>query len=104
MEAELLLNRWLHSHEEDYDDVVVYRPETFPFPPSRGRSGFELRADNSCEVIGLATSDGAVPRPGKWRLDEAPNLIIEEAAGRAWVARIESVTLDRLVVRPARHG
>lgn len=37
-----LQRRWLHSHEEDTADVRVYRPAEYPFPPARGRDGFEF--------------------------------------------------------------
>ncbi len=38
-----LCQRWIHSHEEDTDTEMVYRPADFAFPPSRGRTGFENR-------------------------------------------------------------
>ena len=27
-----LLQKWIHSFEEDADDVQVYRPESYSFP------------------------------------------------------------------------
>src|SRR5438034_663791 len=41
------MRRWLHSHEEDADAAKVYRPDDYPFPPARGRMGFELKPDGS---------------------------------------------------------
>jgi hypothetical protein len=40
-----LERRWIRSHEEDTPDEMVLRPDDYPFPPSRGRMGFELRHD-----------------------------------------------------------
>jgi len=33
--------RWVHSHEEDTDDEMVFRAADsgYAFPPSRGRAG-----------------------------------------------------------------
>jgi hypothetical protein len=40
-----LFRHWIHSREEDQADVQVFRPPDFPFPPSFGRDGFEMRPD-----------------------------------------------------------
>ena len=34
---------WIHSYEEDTEDVRVYRPRSYDFPLSRGRTGFEIK-------------------------------------------------------------
>ncbi|WP_242693116.1 hypothetical protein [Sabulibacter ruber] len=57
---------WLHSHEEDSADVRTYRPNTFDFPPSRGRTGFMLQPDGSFMRYGIAPTDGLEEQPGKW--------------------------------------
>jgi hypothetical protein len=36
---------WVHSHEEDSDEEMVFRPAAYEFPPSRGRRSFELKPD-----------------------------------------------------------
>src|SRR5437667_6338660 len=38
-----ILGRWMHSHEEDMQGVMAFRPKDFSFPPSRGRRGFDFR-------------------------------------------------------------
>lgn len=57
---------WLHSVEEDSADVEVYRPNTFPFPPSRGRTGFSLSADGTFRLFSIAPTDGLEEHPGRW--------------------------------------
>ena len=42
-----LLQHWIHSHEEDTDTEMVFRPASFNFPPARGRKGFELSPDGT---------------------------------------------------------
>ncbi|WP_231373487.1 hypothetical protein [Nocardia sp. 348MFTsu5.1] len=49
--------RWWHSFEEDHDDVAVYRPDGFDFPPARGRRGIEIDPDGSVVELGLGADD-----------------------------------------------
>lgn len=67
---ENLQGRWIHSHEEDTPTEKVFRPDSFAFPPSRGRVGFELRADGSYLDIGIAAADGRLETEGKWSFED----------------------------------
>ena len=69
IQSELLDKRWIHSHEEDKGDEMVFRPATFNFPRSRGRAGFELRPDKSLVEIGIGPADAPVENTGKWEID-----------------------------------
>ena len=65
-----LRRRWVHSHEEDTEGERVFRPASYAFPPSRGRSAFELRADGSFGE----SAPGPTDRPektegGRWKLE-----------------------------------
>ena len=40
-----LYQHWVHSHEEDTNTEIVFRPATYNFPRSRGRRSFELKTD-----------------------------------------------------------
>ncbi len=64
----LLHKRWLHSHEEDTPGRTVYRPADYPFPPSRGRQGFELQSDGKLVEIGIGPADRSTRSQGHWRL------------------------------------
>lgn len=66
LESELLGKTWLHSYEEDEDDVTVYRPNTFDFPPSRGRTGFALEEGGVLKQYEIAPTDGLEEHTGKW--------------------------------------
>jgi hypothetical protein len=64
-----LAGRWVHSHEDDTGDELVYRPADYAFPPSRGREAIELRADGSY----AGTVPGPADKPvagdsGQWTL------------------------------------
>jgi hypothetical protein len=69
-----LLGHWIHSHEEDTSDAMVYRPASYKFPPSRGRVGYEFRPDGKLIYYGIAATDGSEPLSGSWVI-EAPNLV-----------------------------
>ena len=62
----LLGKTWLHSHEEDRGDTLIYRPNTFDFPPARGRTGFTLEADGHFRQYDIAPTDGLEEKPGRW--------------------------------------
>jgi hypothetical protein len=61
---------WAHSHEEDTDDVEVYRPRDFDFPPSFPRPGFEIKENGEFqEYVPDPLDRGVVPgRLGHWRI------------------------------------
>jgi len=98
---QLLQKRWLHSHEEDTADEMVFRPASYDFPPARGRSGFELRPDHSLVEIGIGPTDRVEEHPGKWELASGNQLLCSSGSpstpNRAM--QIVSVDEDRLVVK-----
>ena len=49
IDPEQLQGRWVHSHEEDTEDEIVFRAESsgYDFPRSRGREALELNPDGS---------------------------------------------------------
>lgn len=72
-----LLGEWRHSHEEDTDERIVYRPADYPFPPSRGRVGFEFLAAGYLIFFGIDPADGESLSPGHWELLSDQRLQIE---------------------------
>jgi hypothetical protein len=65
---------WMHSHEEDKDpnsEWKVYRPASFPFPPSRGRSGFIVQKDGKFALLGPSPSDRSDTVWGTWKKEGA---------------------------------
>lgn len=96
----LINKRWLHSHEEDTDSEMVFRPSTFAFPPSRGRSGFELGPDGSAVTISPGPTDVPQEGGGKWALDGTNRLSVHlPDAQQARTFNILSAAPDRLVVK-----
>ena len=98
---EKLQKRWIHSHEEDTPGEMIFRPESFPFPRSRGRTAFELKPGHMLVETGIAPSDGPQTNAGKWQLNEKNELAFfkEHSAPPSRVLQILSADGDRLVIR-----
>jgi hypothetical protein len=92
--TEQLQGRWVHSHEEDTEDEMVFRADGYSFPRARGRASFELHADGTY----VESSPGPVDVPqestGAWSL-EGDRLLL--GGDREW--EITSAAGDRLTVR-----
>ncbi|AQA03076.1 hypothetical protein BVC93_12245 [Mycobacterium sp. MS1601] len=58
--------RWRHSFEEDHDGITVYRPESYTFPPARGRGGVEFGPDGGFIDWGPGAADVPQGRHGFW--------------------------------------
>lgn len=63
-----LFRAWFHSYEEDHEDVRVYRPDDYPFPPARGRRGMQFAPDGGFVDRPLGRGDAPGTVPGRWRL------------------------------------
>ena len=96
---ELLQRRWLHSHEEDSDTEMVFRPASFKFPPSRGRAGFDLKPNNSFVDIGIAPTDGPLESKGTWKLHDNELELFKSSSTPTRTLQIVSADKNRLVVK-----
>ncbi len=96
-----LHQHWVHSHEEDTDTEMVFRPKTFKFPPSRGRKSFELKPDGRLTETGIGPTDRPQESQGTWRLNDSDNLAFysESQSVPRRVMKIASVEKDRLVIK-----
>lgn len=97
-----LHQRWVHSHEEDRGDQMVFRPASFPFPPSRGRRSIDLHGDGTLGHSRPGPSDRPERSEGRWEIDgDALKLFRSAAPTPTEVLRIASAAPDRLVLRKA---
>jgi hypothetical protein len=100
IERRLLPGTWRHSHEEDTGDTLVYRRQSFAFPPSRGRHAFELRADGNGVEQGIAPADGRATTPVTWTMDPDDTVVLTDASGKiVRRMRVASAGRNRLVIR-----
>jgi hypothetical protein len=93
MDVKALCRHWVHSHEEDSDTEMVFRPASYKFPPARGRKGFELKPDGTLIDHGIGPTDRRTKSKGKWKL-EGEELRVGERA-----MKIVGIDRQRLVVR-----
>ena len=93
-----LSQRWVHSHEEDTADEMVFRPASYAFPPSRGRRSFQLKPEGTVVTFGPGPDDRSVQSEGTWQLDADNKLILQTGtAERAMpLLRVEP---NKLVVK-----
>ena len=96
-----LAQEWVHAHEEDTGDTMVFRPSSFKLGPSRGRAGFALKPDGELVESQIAAADGSVKKAGKWKLSDAGKLYFyrEDPSKPSKVLQIESAAKDKLVVK-----
>jgi hypothetical protein len=95
---QILKQSWLHSHEEDKGDEMVFRPSTFMFPPSRGRQGFSLNPDGTASVTGPDATDRSASESAKW-LMQTPSTLVLQGANQTHVLEITSASADKLTVK-----
>jgi hypothetical protein len=95
---QLLHRRWIHSHEEDTEGRMVFRPAGFDLPPSRGRTSFELRPDGVLVEGGPGPDDRPTESAGTWELGGDDRLTLRSRGREPRTLAIESVEDDRLVV------
>jgi len=76
LETELLGKTWLHSFEEDQADIIVYRPNTYDFAPSRGRTGFLLEKGGVAKQYDIAPTDGLEEHTGTWQLGDKNTIVV----------------------------
>ena len=93
---------WLASHEEDRGDTLVYRPNTYKFPPTRGRMGFAIKPFGRFEQFDIAPTDGLAGHPGTWTADGDTRLRIHLAEGQQPDYTLEILSLDKKVLKLRR--
>ena len=93
-----LARAWVHAHEEDEGDLLVFRPADYPFPPARGRESLTLGPNDELTRGGPGPDDRRVTESGTWRIDGRQ--LVLRAPGRP-EERLEIVSVDpeKLVVR-----
>lgn len=92
-----LQTTWVHSHEEDLGDQMVYRPADFDLPPSRGRTVITFAAEGVVEVGYPGPDDRGAVAAGRWTFEDG-ELTIDSPA-LSGVFEVEAIEEDRLVLR-----
>ena len=77
---------WMRSQEEDKDpnaSWLMYRPDSYKFPPARGRSGVTVLKDGRFALLGPSAVDGQDTSWGTWKR-EANNRMAISVSGSAF--------------------
>jgi hypothetical protein len=96
-----LHQHWVHSHEEDTATETVFRPASFAFPRSRGRSAMALKPDGGLVETGPGPTDRPQESRATWKLEGDDTLSFHETGKQkpSRTMKIVSLDQDRLVVR-----
>jgi len=97
--ADCLQGRWVHSHEEDTADEMIFRRPDRPFPPSRGRASIDLAPDGSYRESSPGPVDVPEEHAGSWTLEGDRLVLGGDAAHPRHAWTIATVEPHRLVVR-----
>ena len=95
----LIGQTWLHSHEEDVGEDMVFRPAAYSFSRSRGRSGYGFHADGTLAIIGPSPEDKESSTSGHWELHSDNELEIAIPGQEPLRLTIVSFSGDKLILR-----
>ena len=96
----MLHQHWVHSREEDTEFEAVYRPQSYNFPPARGRRGFELKEDGTLVEYSPGPADRPVGKPGQWKLVGQQVAFYGESDDQPTsMLTISSVNAEKLVLK-----
>jgi len=90
-----LHQQWVHSHEEDTETEMVYRPATFAFPRSRGRSAMTLKPHGELVELGIGPADRPQESQGTWKLEDNGTLSICEKGKKKPKRTMKILSFDR---------
>jgi hypothetical protein len=98
VDEQALVGSWVHAHEQDGTDRQVFVPADRALPPSRGRSGFTLRADHRATIGLPGPDDSGATDDGTWQVDGE----LLEVRSPTWTLRYQVLAAgpDRLEIRP----
>ncbi|KAA6446973.1 hypothetical protein [Bacillus swezeyi] len=65
-----IFQKWIHSFEEDTQNITVYRPIGYELAPARGRSGLEFKQNGTIVNINPGPSEGSQKVEGEWKTKE----------------------------------
>ena len=94
-----LQRRWLHSHEEDSSGTKVFRPDSYPLPPSRGRFGYEFQSDGCVKKLAPGPTDKPTTEQGTWTMDNQGRIEIRIPGHSDEVLDIDTLDSDHLIMK-----
>ncbi len=95
-----LIGHWIHSHEEDSSNQLVFRHPDHAFPPSRGRAEYRLDSGGMLLNTRPGPTDRRESAEGSWSLEEDATLLLQPAGQSPQRFRVVSIEPDKLVLSP----
>jgi len=94
-----LNKKWVHAHEEDTQESLVFRPEEYPLGLSRGRDAIQFFEDGSVARTGIAPNDTLSFSGGSWTLlEDGETLTVSETHRHTTAVKVVSLDSDKLVI------
>jgi hypothetical protein len=97
LNVENLSGQWIHSFEEDTAAEIVYRPASFNFKRSRGRTDFVLNPNGKIINNSPGKTDLPEATAGDWHI-EGEHLILDYGQGSEESHRIKELTSEKLIL------
>jgi len=94
-----LIGDWCHSHEEDAKGLMVFRPASRMFPPSRGRLAFKLLANGTANYCGLGANDAPDEVNAKWTRTAGDELTIRSESDALLKGTVIAAEPEKLVLK-----
>jgi hypothetical protein len=98
IDRDTIVGTWTHAHEEDHDDVQVFRPGSHPLPPSRGRETFTLHANSAVVAAFPGPDDRGESDDGTWSLEG--DVLTIDRPGATSKYELVAADSERLELRP----
>lgn len=98
---EKFTQKWIHSHEEDEGENIAYRNESYSFPPSRGRTSMEFKADGSFIQTDISPVDTLVSAQGTWSHKDGKKIEIKlkMKPAREFIIEIVEFADDKMKIK-----
>ncbi len=97
-----IYQKWLHSYEEDTNDLKIYRPSSYDFPLGWGRDGMTIKEDGSFILHDFAPNDTMVQKPGSWKLINETKLEVCFSSGNKKTLMIEIEKINYKILKIKR--
>lgn len=102
-----VVGKWWHSQEENTYPITenIYRPDSYNFPPARGRKGLEFLPNGDFVYHYPGPTDIPMTTEGKWSMFGNSRIFIRFVQSPLGVSRwqtikVNEVDVDKLVIEP----
>lgn len=99
--SSLIYNHWIHSYEEDINEIQVFRHDGYRFPPSRGRERLIIKEDGEFLQINIDPTDRKKANIGSWKLikEDQMEVYFENNSKQSFIIEFVEVNQDLIKIR-----